>query len=194
MEEKRLFIVTGINGSGKTTLAKALSEKLGLEVMTINALREHYYDKYCFEALDERKTLDALAEAHFRADLTRFMRCDVQLVVDHPFSKRWDKFFRNLCSRYGYQMIVINCNTRDFEEIWEKSLEREKTGNRHPAHRCKSYQNKDRGDYILDTDIDFLKTDEKMKYGMGYYTQMTGDKTYSDEEAVKVFSLELRGI
>lgn len=187
MKEKTLIVVTGITGSGKTTLANALGTKLHIRVESLDSQKEENYDLYGFSNLYERRILDDMSKLEFKADLVSSLRCGSSIIIEHPFSKRWQKFFQKICSEYGYKLVIINCNTRDFEEIWRAKLERDESSVRHPAHLARFYMSK--------TEYETYNADSKLRearnYYNNYYNSLSGDEVYTDKEIIKMYDLKI---
>lgn len=54
---KELIIITGISGSGKTTLASTMAKEKDAFLISLDAIKEAFWDKHGFSNEKEKKIL-----------------------------------------------------------------------------------------------------------------------------------------
>ena len=187
--ERKLIIVTGLSGSGKSTLAKTLSECSGIEMFSLDTVKEKMFDNYGFLNSDERYILSETAKDVFKVELLVKARKGNSVIIEYPFNTKWQDFFNLVKNQYNYTLVIINCVSRDFEAIWNAKVVRDKSKNRHLAHSAKRYiRNRiyEPDDSLYD---DKYKYEEKRKLEECEYTSLKGDIEYTDKEIREVVTL-----
>ncbi len=124
-----LFITTGLLGTGKTTLAQALSQRLGLVIISSDVTRkklagipltEHRFDEFKTGIYSEdfsRRTYDAML-----AEAEKLLSQGQSVILDASFKKRTDRLqARKIADKIGADFLVIECILD--EEIAKKRLE-----------------------------------------------------------------------
>ena len=138
--EKTLIIITGISSSGKTTLAKQLNEKYGLQTYSLDDYKVQCYEKTGFYNEQERLILRQQAIQNFKTDIIKHIRTGSSLVCEYPFTLEWQEFFDYIKEYYKYNIIVVNCNTKPFEDIWNLRIRRDRELiDRHPSLTASAY-------------------------------------------------------
>lgn len=181
---KHLVVVTGISGSGKTTLAKEIQERVGGVLLSVDDFKQKEYEYSGFVDLDERYVLNDLAKCVFKREVMLCMRDGEEtVIVEYPFSLEWGHFFASECAKYGYTLVVVNCNTAPFDEIWERRCVRDIDRNLRPM--CLTAERYINGkEYMMDNKLSEEHRKEQLeRYKIGYYTSIVGDLNYTDEEA-----------
>ena len=184
--ERKLIVITGLSGSGKSTLANTLSEYSGIEMYSLDTIKEKICDDYGFTNVNERHILTETAKSVFKAELLVKVRKGNSVIIEHPFSSKWQDFFNHIRNQYGYTLVVINCVSRDFENIWNAKIMRDRSYNRHLAHSAKRYIKNciyEPDDFLYD---DTYKDEEKRKFKENVYTSLKGDFVFADKELRRV--------
>lgn len=188
---KCLFIITGISGSGKSTLAKELSLKYGYQVRCLDDYKVDVYTMYEFNNEFERLILRDLAITQFKADLILCLRSGLNAILDYQFTDEWQDWFSSISSQYGYNLLVVNCNTEDFEVIWGRKIARDAdVCLRHPCLTTKTCYNHDN---VVRASLDEANKDKHYKdYMSGKYTSLKGDFIYDDKQFRELFELNIK--
>ena len=129
-----LIIVSGVDGSGRTTLSEKLSEKYGIDTLSISKFKEEAYDRYSFLNLKEKNLLSELAELKFKSELLLKLSSGLPVIVEHSFDWLWEEYFNYIAVEYNYKRIIINCDSMDFEEVWQNIIDNSKSKTRHVSH------------------------------------------------------------
>jgi len=180
-----LFIVTGISGSGKTTLALKMKDFFKCKLLSVDSYKEYVFDKYGFKNDYEKRILDSLAHNIFKAKLIKNMRKKKDIIVEYPFSINWQNFFVTVAREYKYTIIIVNCNTEDFQDIWNRRLSRDNSQDRHKGLVAKAYI-KDKlfkGSNELTTGN---KTIQEKFYNIGKYNTLYGNFIFTDSEMYNI--------
>lgn len=179
--EKTLIIVTGISASGKTTLATKLKEKLKFKYFALDTYKTMMYEQYGFYNETERSILWNLSKNLFELDILKEMRKGKNLILDYPFDKSWNSFFESVSKTYDYTIIVINCNTRCFDDIWESRVSRDSSNKREKCLTAQAYI-KNRLYESNNKLNDEYREIKRQEYINEKYTQIKGDKILTDLE------------
>lgn len=183
---KTLFIVTGISASGKSTLAHKLGDMTGYEIFSLDTYKEKVYEQYGFKNEYERKILWNMAKLEFEADIIITMRSKKSIIIEYPFDQSWQEFFDYISKEYDYITVVINCNTRDFEAIWNSRATRDSNFADRP--KCLTASAYIKGElYESNQKInDQYKEVKRQEYMNEKYTSIKGNYVYSDKELWKM--------
>lgn len=177
-----LIIVTGVSASGKSTLANKISEEYKYSLLSMDDYKIKFYEKYGFISEFERKSLWNLAKKMFCADIISYVRKSQTIIIEYPFDVSWQSFFDYITKQYKYKTVIINCNSRNFDDIWKSRLKRDL-----------DYTNRSKcltaSKYIKDTLYesngklnDNYKEIKKKEYENNKYTSIFGDIVISDRE------------
>lgn len=180
--QSTLIIITGMAASGKSTLARKISEKYKYLLLSMDDYKVNIYEKYGFISETERKRLKNLAKETFCADIILYMRKNQTIIIEYPFDQSWQKFFNYITKKYQYKSIIINCNSRYFEDIWNcrvkrdsECIEREKslTARKYIKDILYESNNKLNDEY---------KEIKRKEYRDNKYTSIVGDIIISDKD------------
>lgn len=180
---RNLYIITGVSASGKTTLAtkayKILKESVFLSV---DSYKQKIYEENGFINEQERKLLNQLAKDEFKKDLIIQMRnSSPDIIVEYPFSEEWQEFFQNVASTYKYTIIIINCNTKPFDDIWTAKVKRDKDKNARPlCLTAQTYIPKELYEPKYDLNSYDVKEIHRREYIDQIYNKLKGDYLFSD--------------
>ena len=171
---KVLILVAGIPGAGKTRFANYLSEKLQIALICKDKLKEIIWDQVQYDTTERENTLvyGRLAydlSFHFCETL---MKASQPIVFESNFTKPADDILQPMVQKYDYKVINV-LFSGDYEMIYRRFAEREKTSERHPGlvastgyvddfqsfknatQNCKNFRY---GDIVIDVDAtDFSK-------------------------------------
>lgn len=183
--QSTLIIINGMAASGKSTLANRISKKYKYILLSLDDYKMNLYEKYGFISELERKNLYNLAKGTFCADIISYMRKDYTLIIEYPFDKSWQKFFDYILKQYNYKSIVINCNSRNFEDIWASRVNRD---SKSPERMCLT-ASKYIKDKLYESNNKLNDTYKEVKrkdYKANKYNSIIGDIIISDNDLKKI--------
>lgn len=182
--ESFLIIVTGMASSGKTTLANRISEEYKYPLLSMDDYKVELYEKYGFVSELERNNLRNLAKEVFCADIISYMRKNETIIIEYPFDISWQPFFDYIIEQYKYKSIVINCNSRDFDDIWNSRVKRDSECiNRSKSLTASKYVK----DIIYESNDklnDDYKEIKRKEYKDNKYTSIIGNFIISDRDVI----------
>ena len=176
-----LIIVNGMSASGKTTLAKKIQEKYKYPLLSMDDYKVKLYDKYGFVSETERLRLRNIAKETFCAEIILYMRKNQTIIIEYPFNESWQEFFDEIKNQYSYKILVINCDSRDFDDIWNSRVKRDSecinrsislTASKYIKDKLYESNNKLNDDY---------KEIMRKEYENNKYTSIKGDIIVSDK-------------
>lgn len=143
---KKLIILTGISGTGKTTMAKYIQEKLeNVTIITVDTILENLCDIVGFKDKEQKKKIRSLTKKTSKKLLELCMeREDEIIVIDYPFSKIWEKYFKRISEKYQYDVLTVKMYGESFEDIWDRVYQRDMSDERHIIHEIDCYNVKDK--------------------------------------------------
>lgn len=181
-DNRRLIVVTGMSGSGKSTLAMEISKYMGAQVLSLDNFKIEVYERFGFLNKAERLCARDAAIALFKMALQEIMRTRQSVIIEYPFKKEeWQSFIEDVCSRYEYSSVIVNCNSVDFCDLWERRNLRD--SNKEVRHRSLTAQAYVKGEvYELDTEKYSLeeKGRHRKLYEEGVYTSLSGGYNFTD--------------
>ena len=181
-KERVMIIITGISGSGKTTLLYKLKNSLVKQNVfygEVDSYKIKEYEKYSFCNITEKNILKNIAIETFKADVIQKARHGVNMVLDYPFNHKWQEFFNYIRSEYKYTIVVVNCNSRSFDDIIRKKIVRDADDStRHKSLICSRYINDTY--YCISDELsdDGIKKQQEL-YDSGYYNVIHGQSDIS---------------
>ena len=179
---KTLIIISGISSSGKTTYAKKINELYNYEILSLDDYKEYYYEKYGFVSEIERKNLWNLAKKTYIAEIIANCRQNKTIIVEYPFDTSWQVVFYYIKNEYNYDIYIINCNSRNFDDIWNSREDRDSICIDRP--KCLTASKYIKG--VLYENNGKLNEEYKEKKRMEYinnkYTSLNGDYVISDSK------------
>lgn len=181
-KERVIIIITGISGSGKTTLLYKLKNSLVKQKVfygEVDSYKIREYEKYCFCNITEKNILKNIAIETFKADVIQKARHGINMVLDYPFNPKWQEFFDYIHFEYKYAIVVVNCNSRSFDDIIRKKIVRDANDfTRHKSLICSRYI--DDTDYCISDKLsdDGIKKQQEL-YDSGYYNAIHGQVSIS---------------
>lgn len=123
-KDSELIVVTGAMGSGKHEIADKLKTQYGLEVIDFNPIFEELSNSYGYIGYDEKKLVKKAAEEVFKLKILNYSRSAKSVVLVHSFTKKWQKFLNYICKDYDYELKVVDCVSKEFDEIIETFIEK----------------------------------------------------------------------
>lgn len=180
--KSHLIIVTGMAASGKSTLANKISKEYKYPLLSMDDYKVDTYEKYGFVSELERNNLYNLAKETFCADIISYMRKGLTIIIEYPFDISWQSFFDYIIDQYKYKSIIINCNTRDFEDIWNSRVKRDSECiNRSKCLTASKYIK----DILYESNNklnDTYKEIKRKEYKDNKYTSISGNISISDRD------------
>lgn len=123
-KDSELIVVTGAMGSGKHEVADKLKTQYGLEVIDFNTIFEELSNSYGYIGYDEKKLVKKAAEEVFKLKILNYGRSGKSVILVHSFTKKWQKFLNYICKGYDYELKVVDCVSKKFDEIIETFIEK----------------------------------------------------------------------
>lgn len=181
-KKRLLLIITGIAASGKSTLAEKLGKKYNFSVLSFDSYKIKVYEQYGFLNETERLLMRDLAICRFKATIIELARYSKPIIVEYPFDSSWQEFFDFISQQYNYNNIVINCNTRDFNEIWNSRVTRDSDFTTREKCLTASVYVKDKLYKSNDKLNAAYKEIKRKEYESGKYTSLQGHCVFTDKE------------
>ena len=123
-KDSELIVVTGAMGSGKHEVADKLKTQYGLEVIDFYPIFEELSNSYGYIGYDEKKLVKKAAEEVFKLKILNYSRSAKSVIIVHSFTKKWQKFLNYICKDYDYELKVIDCVSKEFDEIISDATEK----------------------------------------------------------------------
>jgi predicted kinase len=137
--KKLLIVVTGCPGSGKSSFSKRLSQFFpGMQLLAYDDVKETYFDRCGFADEREKELLNQQSLKAFYRLLDEKMAEGESVMIEYPFCKKHEASLRELVDRHGYRAITLRL-TGDLRTLYQRGLQRDQTGGRHPGHLLKAY-------------------------------------------------------
>lgn len=171
-----------MSASGKTTLAKKIGKKHNLKVLSVDNYKVELYTKYGFINETEKNILNNAAKQIFIADMFKMARTGKNFIAEYPFDCQWQETFDLMCTQYAYKLIVINCNSTDFETIWKRRMNRDVylRDERHKSLVANKYISEQEWEFA-NNKFDFKsKQKHEQDYNEGKYHKLQGDVNFTD--------------
>lgn len=142
--ECSVVLVTGIPAAGKSVLAEKLSEDLGIPWFSKDSIKEELYDTIGFMSRDEKVKLGTAATSILYYLAEQMMQCRRPFILENNFEVSSRQGLAALLSRYGYRALTLRL-TGDYARIYQRFVQRETSGGRHPGHVTNSSYSKENG-------------------------------------------------
>lgn len=130
---KACILVMGVPASGKSTVARALSERLGIPVFSKDDMKETLYDTIGFRSRAEKVALGNAAMELLYDTARRMMARGLPLILENNFENASRPGLEALLRGSGYTPIAVRL-TGEWDAIYERFVERDRSGLRHPGH------------------------------------------------------------
>lgn len=139
LHEKTLIIVTGGPGTGKSYAAGKLAEEIQpLQILSYDSVKEAAWDRFGFDNAAQKKRLNQFCLEEFYLMLQKMMWEGKTILIEYPFNHRHKDALAELIDQYQYRAITLYLYG-DWKVIYERGLNRDKKGNRHPGHLTNHY-------------------------------------------------------
>lgn len=182
-----LIVVTGMPGAGKTTLAYKLSERFDIACLSLDTYKEVASSKYGFNGKFERDLIFELAKSLFKADVLVNVSLGLSLIVESAFMEEWQEFFDHIVDYYNYDIIVVDCNSKSFEEVWDNRVKRDTSDERSKCLTSIEFAD----DTCIRKDPYLLSDEHKQNssrlYHASYFNRINGDYHIRDNEVYEEF-------
>lgn len=170
-----LIIVTGISSSGKTTLGNKIRNETKLNLLSLDKYKVEAYEKYGFKNNEEKQILREMAICKLKSEMILLMREGKSLIIEYPFDITWQIFFDYIVKEYNYKTVIINCNLRSFEDIWNSRAIRDNNFEVRPKCLTAKAYIKNQLYESSDKINDNYKKIKYQEYINGKYTSLKGD-------------------
>ena len=165
-----IILISGAPGTGKSTVAGKVMERFpDLELLSYDALKEVFWERYGFDNRQEKVEIDKKSLAFFYEELERMMREERNIISEYPFYQRHRERLKELIERYGYRCVSVLLYG-DRHVIYEREKKRNRRYDRHPAHVLNRYHKED---FREDTKV------EPIVYSEEEFWRMIEHKDYS---------------
>lgn len=174
---KRLIIVTGISGSGKSTISNYIYKHYkNSTLISIDALKEKLCELIGFYNYEQKQNLKQISYNIFMELLNECMRrYDENIIIEYPFSRKWENKFKELVNKYNYVVVTIRLKGTDYDTIYKRLKERDNSCNRHPSHSLNNYNPKEKKDYKSTCTLNYEKL--RQDYESNKYSSINLGKT-----------------
>lgn len=133
MHKTMLIIVSGPPGAGKTTLASALSELLGLPLLTKDGLKEALFDSLGWNDRAWSQSLGAASFELLYRLIDSQLKAGVPLIVEANFKPAAAERLAKLLKAHAVFPVQVACTAR--EDVLDARVRaRWQSGKRHPGH------------------------------------------------------------
>lgn len=127
------ILVTGIPAAGKSTLAAAVAEKLGLPLISKDAVKELLFDFVGFRSREEKVKLGTASMEIMYKVAGELMKAGQPFILENNFEYSSEPGLKALLEKYSYFVLTITL-TGDYKVIYQRFLERESSPERHRGH------------------------------------------------------------
>lgn len=182
-----LIVVTGLPGAGKTTLTYNMSKVFDIACLSLDEYKESESIKHGFNNKFERDIVFTLAKQSFKIDILNNVRLGLSLIIESAFSKEWQDFFDYIVEVYNYDLIVVDCTSRNFDDIWDSRVKRDLSDDRLQSLISEKFKDGKcikRDTFLLS---DAHKSLSKTQYDNGWFNSIQGDYHITDEIVYKEF-------
>lgn len=108
--EKTLILLAGPPATGKTDLADRIKARHTSESflsVSLDDVKEEYWDTYGFNNAEEKAQVDANALQEWFRRLDVAMADGPQIMCDYPFSAKQHDKLAELADKHGYRVLTI---------------------------------------------------------------------------------------
>lgn len=133
MRENVCILVTGIPASGKSCFAEKLQQKLGIPVISKDQIKEILYDTVGFRSRAEKVALGNAALEVMYDMAARMMACNQLFILENNFESHSVPGLVKILEDHHYRAVTVRL-TGDYEKIYQRFLERDRSGKRHRGH------------------------------------------------------------
>lgn len=142
MRDKVIVFVTGSPGTGKTYLASKIIENFPqMQLISYDAIKEEYWDKYGFSSIDEKRKLDNWSLEFFYTQIEEKMVREEGIITDYPLYQRHRERLKGMVSDHAYKALTVLLYG-DKDVIYARAMRRD-SGRRHPGHFMEIYHKND---------------------------------------------------
>ncbi len=139
--KKYLILLAGSPGTGKSYLMNKLRERFKtMYAITLDEIKEYYAESIGFDDLEERaeQEKNKVYPFFYRA-LELYMEAGKKVIVsEYPFSEKQKGTLQKLSEKYTYEVITIRL-VADFEVLWSRRYQRDRTPERHLSYIMDHY-------------------------------------------------------
>ncbi len=129
-----LIIVTGRPAAGKTTLARWLSKELNLPVISKDGVREILFDQFGWKDREWARQLGRVSIELMFYFTQAQLASGNSIILDNAFHPDLTTpRVLALKAQTDTEIIQIICNAKS-DTLFQRFIERAKSGNRHPGH------------------------------------------------------------
>ena len=130
-----LVLVSGPPAAGKTAISRRLADELCLPLVAKDAIKETLFDTLGVRDLAWTRDLGRAAIALLWQSVEEFLRAGHSVIAESNFHSATDsERLAALHERHGLRVCQIHC-TAPAAVLWARTVERERSGLRHPGHQ-----------------------------------------------------------
>ena len=140
-DPRTIFLISGGPGTGKSTIARAVLKNLrkgGLVSVSYDEYKEKEWDRYGFDNPDQKKEVNEFALEEFYLEIRKLMREGRSILAEYPFYQYHREKLLKLVEESGYQAVTLYLHT-DLKTAYERGIQRDGNGDRHPGHLMDCY-------------------------------------------------------
>lgn len=127
------ILVAGIPAAGKSTMAEAMSQRLGLPVISKDVIKELLFDHVGFRSRAGKVSLGIASMEIMYYAAGQLMKAGQPFILENNFKYLSERGMKNLLEEYQYPALTITL-TGDYKVIYQRFLERESSPGRHRGH------------------------------------------------------------
>lgn len=136
-----LILLAGPPATGKSYLLEKIKE-LYPDAYSVSPdeIKEMYAESHGFQNIDEKYALEKEVWAFYYKIMGLYMQAGKRVLIsEYPFSDKQKEQLANLTNQYGYQPLTIRLEV-DFDVLWERRKERDRSPDRHLSHIQSHYK------------------------------------------------------
>jgi predicted kinase len=134
-----LIVITGCPGTGKSYWSERIMEGIyGIRIFSYDKIKEINFDLFGFNDLIEKDNLNKKSLNEFYQIIDREMKKGGPILIEYPFYERHRGTIINFIKKYHYHAVTLYLYG-DIKVIYQRSIERDSSGYRHPGHLLSSY-------------------------------------------------------
>ncbi|OCG71416.1 kinase [Gilliamella sp. Occ3-1] len=143
--QKYLILLAGCPCTGKTYLVNQLQQQFKDSfVITPDKAKILYAESIGFNCKAEKEALEHKVWQFYYGVLQLYMDAGKRVIIsEYPFSDKQKKQLSGFAEQYHYQVITIRL-IADFDVIWQRRYQRDRSPERHLCHIMQHYHYGDR--------------------------------------------------
>lgn len=146
---KTMIIVTGGPGTGKSYAANKIRENIGnLKVLSYDHLKEKNWDTFGYDNKAQKEDVNRFALEEFYLYVRKAMWEGETLLLEYPFYQYHKPRLQELADEYAYCVVTVYLYG-EWKTVYERSVDRDHDGVRHPGHLTDCYHKESADDVVM---------------------------------------------